>query len=95
MVAYKSPVPMRRSKSPKPDGPPRGSDNEVEMFTAKDLEELLKIDVKTLDGYVNRGLIPYVKIESNVRFPKQRIFDWIEQHTYLPKSATKHAPDER
>jgi hypothetical protein len=36
------------------------------MFTAKDLEELLKTDVKTLYGYVNRGPIPYTEIESNV-----------------------------
>ena len=80
----------RRFKSPRPEGPPTRSDNELEMFTAKDLEELLKIDVKTLYGYVNRGLIPYVKIESNLRFPRRRIFDWIEQRTHLPKAAAKH-----
>jgi predicted site-specific integrase-resolvase len=64
------------------------------MFTAKDLEELLKIDVKTLYGYVSRGPIPYVEIESNVRSPKQRSFDCVEQRTHLPKSGPKQAPRE-
>lgn len=41
-----------------------------ELLTARDLEALLKIDVKTIYSYAQRGLIPYVKIQSNVRFPK-------------------------
>ena len=36
---------------------------EAEMLTAADLEALLKIDVKTVYRYVQRGLIPYVKIQ--------------------------------
>jgi excisionase family DNA binding protein len=49
-----------------------------EMITAKELEALLKIDVKTIYNYVHRGLIPYVKIESNIRFLKSEINEWIE-----------------
>jgi hypothetical protein len=41
-----------------------------EFLTAKDLEAVLKIDAKTIYSYVQRGLIPYVKIQSNVRFSK-------------------------
>jgi excisionase family DNA binding protein len=56
-----------------------------EMLTAKELEAMLKIDVKTIYSYVQRGLIPYVRIQSNVRFPKQEIFDWIEQQSSRPR----------
>ena len=56
-----------------------------EMFTAKELEALLKIDVKTIYGYVQRGLIPHVRIQSNVRFPKQEILDWIEKQSFRPR----------
>ncbi len=56
-----------------------------EMYTAKELEALMKIDVKTIYSYVQRGLIPYVRIQSNVRFPKQEILDWIEAQTYRPR----------
>jgi len=39
-----------------------------DMLTAKDLEAVLQIDRKTIYAYVQRGPIPYVRIESNVRF---------------------------
>ena len=57
-----------------------------ELLTAKELEALLKIDVKTIYSYVQRGLIPYVRIESNVRFLKQQIIEWIEERNYRPRS---------
>ena len=56
-----------------------------EFLTARELERLLKIDVKTIYSYVQRGLIPYVRIQSNVRFVKQQIFDWIEKQSYRPR----------
>jgi predicted DNA-binding transcriptional regulator AlpA len=62
---------------------------EPEMLTAKDLEALLKIDVKTIYSYVQRGLIPYVRIQSNVRFVKRDIFDWIGAHSYRPRRAKR------
>ena len=56
-----------------------------ELLTAKELQRLLKISVKTIYGYVQRGLIPYVRIQSNVRFPKRRILEWIEGQSYEPR----------
>ena len=53
-----------------------------EMFTAKEVAALLKISVKTIYSYVQQGIIPYVRIESNVRFLKWEILDWIEKHRY-------------
>jgi len=58
-----------------------------ELLTAKDLEALLKIDVKTIYSYVQRGLIPYVKIQSNVRFLKSQIIEWIERQNYRPRAS--------
>ena len=57
---------------------------DMEMFTARELEALLKIDVKTIYRYAERGLIPYVRIQSNVRFPKRQILEWIERQSYRP-----------
>jgi excisionase family DNA binding protein len=54
------------------------------MCTAQELEKFLKIDRKTIYSYVRRGLIPYVKIQSNVRFPKREIRNWIRQQTFNP-----------
>ena len=55
-----------------------------DMLTAKELGAILKIDVKTIYSYVQRGLIPYVRIQSNVRFLKREIFEWIEKQSYRP-----------
>jgi predicted DNA-binding transcriptional regulator AlpA len=61
----------------------------TEMLTAKELEALLKIDQKTIYRYVACGLIPYVRIQSNIRFIKWQIAKWIEEQTYLPKTFNK------
>lgn len=59
-----------------------------EFLTAKELEAILKIDVKTIYPYVQKGLIPYVRIQANLRFSKREILDWIEKQTYRPHRAT-------
>lgn len=55
-----------------------------EMWTAKELGQLLKISVKTIYRYVQQGLIPYVRIQSNVRFPKREILEWIARQSFRP-----------
>lgn len=66
-----------------------------EMLTAKDLEALLKIDVKTIYSYTQRGLIPYVRIQSNVRFRRHEIMDWIERQSYRPRPANGNGRSRR
>ena len=60
------------------------SRNIPEFLTAKELEGILKISRKTIFSYVQRNLIPYVRIQSNLRFRKDEILDWIERQTYRP-----------
>ena len=55
-----------------------------ELMTAKEVEELLRIDVKTIYSYVKRGLLPYVKIQSNVRFLRSAILNWMAERQYKP-----------
>jgi len=56
-----------------------------DLLTAKELEELLRIDVKTIYSYAQRGLIPYVKIQSNLRFVRADIMTWMAERGYKPK----------
>ncbi len=44
-----------------------------EILKAKELEAFLRIDVKTIYSNVQRGLIPHMRIESNVRFSKHQV----------------------
>ena len=57
-----------------------------ELLTAREVESLLRINVKTIYSYVQRGLIPYVRIQSNVRFVRSQILDLILDHTHRIKS---------
>ena len=52
---------------------------------ARDLEAFLKIDVRTIYNYVQRGLIPYVRIESNIRFSKHQVLQWLEERNFCPR----------
>jgi predicted DNA-binding transcriptional regulator AlpA len=56
------------------------------LLTAKELEDILQIDAKTIYGYVRRGLIPYVRIQSNVRFRRREIVEWVNSQSYRPRS---------
>ena len=53
----------------------------LELLTARELEALLRIDVKTI--YSSRP-DTYVRIQSNLRFVRSQIFDWITEHNYHP-----------
>jgi excisionase family DNA binding protein len=56
-----------------------------EILTAKDLAKALQISVKTIYAYVQRGLIPYIRIESNVRFSKHQVQRWLEERSFQPR----------
>jgi len=66
--------------------PVRPAPDSTELLTAREVEELLRIDVKTIYSYVQRGLLPYVKIQSNVCFLKSEIMNWMAERQYKPGS---------
>jgi excisionase family DNA binding protein len=56
-----------------------------DMLSAKDLEALLQIDRKTIYAYVQRGIIPYSRIGSTVRFSKHQVLRWLEERSFQPR----------
>ena len=50
----------------------------VGLLSASELAKLLNISPKTVYAYVSKGLIPVIKIESNVRFSPQEIRQWLQ-----------------
>ena len=64
----------------RPEVAGRPAEETKELLTAKEVEELLRIDVKTIYNYVQRGLIPYVRIQSNLRFVKSEVLAWVAEH---------------
>jgi predicted DNA-binding transcriptional regulator AlpA len=65
------------------------TDDPNEILTAKEVEELLRIDVKTIYSYAQRGLLPYVRIQSNLRFVKSEILKWMAEKQFKPGSRAK------
>ncbi|MEO5922216.1 MAG: helix-turn-helix domain-containing protein [Bryobacteraceae bacterium] len=61
--------------------PAHGPDD---LLTAKELEDLLRIDVKTIYSYAQRGLIPYVRIQSNLRFVRSEVLAWLAERQFRP-----------
>ena len=60
-----------------------------EILTARDLEAWLRIDVKTIYSYVQRGLIPYMRIESNIRFSKHQVLEWLRERSFQPRPVNR------
>jgi excisionase family DNA binding protein len=68
---------------------PSASGKSNDLLTAKELGELLRIDVKTIYSYAQHGLIPYVKIQSNLRLVRADIMTWMAEKGYKPRTTSK------
>jgi len=61
------------------------------LLTASELEAWLEIDRKTVYTYVQRGLIPYIRIQSNVRFRRSEIWTGLRSTRIAPTGARKRS----
>ena len=62
----------------------------IEILTAKEVASLLKISVKTVYSYARRGMIPtYWKFQSNIRFEKQQILEWMKEANQATPSKSR------
>jgi excisionase family DNA binding protein len=65
------------------------------LLTAKELAVMLAISPKTLYSYVERNMIPYYKIEANIRFRARDVAKWLRDrassHFDVPEAAARAA----
>lgn len=61
------------------------------LLTARELHNVLGISEKTVYKYVSLNLIPYYKIEANVRFRPQEILEWLRSRRSQRKDTTSIA----
>jgi excisionase family DNA binding protein len=52
------------------------------LLTVKELAVMLAISEKTLYSYVSRLMIPYLKIESSIRFRPKDIAAWLRRRVF-------------
>ena len=75
-------------RSPAASQPPDAVDQLLyadRLLTAKEVARLLSISEKTVYTYVSKGLMPYYKIQSSVRFRAKDLSLWLSQHGYAPR----------
>jgi excisionase family DNA binding protein len=56
--------------------------NQQKLLTVKELAGILAISQKTIYSYVARNMIPYVKIQSSVRFRPKHIAAWLSRREF-------------
>ena len=61
-----------------------------EILTAPELEKFLRINRKTIYSYAERGLIPYIRIESNLRFSKHQVLEWLRERSFQPRPVNRN-----
>lgn len=66
-----------------------------EILTARELEAFLRISVKTIYRYVQLGTMPYLRIESNLRFPKHQVLRWLEERNFRPRPVNGNGAKKR
>lgn len=57
------------------------------LMTAREVAELCGISDKTVYRLASEGRIPYVKIQSNLRFNRKAIERWLHAKSFEPKAA--------
>jgi excisionase family DNA binding protein len=60
-----------------------------EIMTLTEVSEYLKIAERTLYGYVQKGMLPGIKIGSAWRFRKSDIDAWLDEQKKLTEASTK------
>lgn len=58
-----------------------------EMFTVKELSNVINIKESTLYSWVSQGNIPHIKLGKKVLFDSDDIEKWMEEHKRQPIKA--------
>jgi len=65
------------------------------LLTAKEVAGMLSISPKTIYSYVERDMIPYYKIEANIRFRARDVAKWLRDRASsrfdVPEAVAKTA----
>jgi excisionase family DNA binding protein len=71
---------------------PKRTRGQQGLMTAQEVALLCGISDKTVYRLASEGHIPYVKIQSNLRFNRRAIERWLQTKSFEPKAIRKAAP---
>lgn len=62
------------------------------LLTVKEVAALLRVSAQTLYKMLDNGEIPAVKVGSQWRFDRDRIREWLQQHSSEGPTGGENAP---
>jgi excisionase family DNA binding protein len=87
--ALQAVVPVSQSPEPEAPSSARGAGD---LLTAQEVAAKLGISDKTVYRHAKEGRIPYVRIQSSLRFRPSEIEDWLASKSFQPASLRKTPP---
>jgi nitrogen PTS system EIIA component len=59
-----------------------------EILTLQEVADYLKVSVRTVYGYAQRGILPGIKVGTAWRFRKDDIDEWLEKQRRITEEST-------
>jgi len=63
-------------------------ERERELLTIDEVAEILAVSPVTIYRYKKEAGLPYIKIGKILRFDKEDLWDWIQQHKIKPSKSS-------
>lgn len=64
-----------------------------DFLTAREIATSLKVGRSTIYGWTTAGRIPHVKVNGVIRFPRNQVWEWLQQHTVRPTASSHHGAE--
>jgi excisionase family DNA binding protein len=70
-----------------------GEEAAPDFMTAAEVAAWLRVGLSTLYGWTASGRIPYVKFNGVVRFQRNQLTGWMQQHTTRPSVSSDNVSE--
>lgn len=70
-----------------------GEDAAPDFMTAAEVAAWLRVSLATAYAWAASGRIPSVRFNGVVRFPRQQLTAWMQQHTKCPSASSNQVPE--
>jgi len=70
-----------------------GEDRAPDFMTAAEVAVWLRVGLSTVYAWTANGRIPYVKFNGVVRFQRNQLSGWVQQHTICPAASSQNVSE--
>ena len=70
-----------------------GEDAAPDFMTAAEVAAWFQVGVSTVYAWASSERIPFLRFNGIVRFPRQQLTGWMQQHTRCPSASSDQIPE--